>query len=111
MWEQTAPKVAVCPHLKSWQGEVSPIPPQGRWEKKFRVEFLTVIPHFLLRKNAKVLPLGKTILQCLKALMHIALIPPLIEVDIPAREEKAESYIYQVFQAIKNREKNFISFG
>ena len=35
--------------------------------------------------------------------MHIALIPPLIEVDIPAREEIAETYVYQVFQAKKNR--------
>ena len=53
MWEQKARKLAICSQLKAGLGEASPIPPLGRWEKKFKVEFLTVIPVFVAVQKCK----------------------------------------------------------
>ena len=53
MWEQKAPSVAICSRLKAGLGEASPIPPLGRWEKKLRVEFLTIIPAFVASQKCK----------------------------------------------------------
>ena len=53
MWVHTAPNVAVYTQLKAGLGEGSPIPPLGRWERRFWFEFLTVINAFIASQKCQ----------------------------------------------------------
>ena len=97
MWEQKAPNVAICFRLKAELGEVSPIPPLGRWERNFPVKFLTETPAFVASQKCHCFAIRQNHITRAPALVGQGFQPRLLEVDIRARdrarEKRAEMYI------------------
>ena len=82
----TAPKVAVYSQLKAELGEASPIPPLGRWEKNFSVEFLTETPAFIASQKCCCFAIRQNHITTPEGVTGRGLQPRLLEVDIPPRD-------------------------
>ena len=88
-------KSQCIPALKAGLGEDSPIPPLGRWEKNFPIEFLTETPAFIAAQKCHCFAIRQNQITRAEALVGRGFQPRLLEVDIPprdhAREEGAET--------------------
>ena len=99
--------------LKAKLGEGSPIPPLGRWERNFSVEFLTETPAFIASQKCHCFAFRQNHTTTPLAVVGRSFQPRLLEVDIPprdhAREERNETYTQQAFQGIKKIGAKFLS--